>query len=353
MILGSELEYRNLKGAYNYSMLRTFDENRNKYYREYELNDSSKKEMNHSMKLGSLVHTQLLEPQTFDDKYNVLDCPPISGQWLLFTEELYNVTLKYVKNNVITVSMENRLRETYDKIKQTHPDKFKGKTFEWIVENFSLPIKKGGSSPKEYYTSCLSNFEKIPIDINTLSWSDKITDSVKFGKYTKDIFKVKEGIEMRYEVPIVKDFMGVKIKGLLDIIEINHNTKTVRIVDLKTVYDAENFNYTFRKNKYYLQASLYYELLDQFIADAGLIGYTMDNHFDFLVVDTTLQIIPHYWKCTEDVIKKGREGYVDEYGIYHKGFIQIIEEIEYCKNTNDFRDSIELSSTGGIQTINI
>lgn len=306
MIIENEQEYRKYP-AFNYSSLSYFDKNRIKYWRKYVLKEESGDEINHSMMVGMLTDVLLLNPETFDEKFNVVKCEPISGQWLLFVEELYKTTLKYVVDASLTKSMEFRLSETFEIFKKKYPDKFKGKNLSWIITNFVEPLKGEGSvSPEDYYNSCLESFDKIPIDQNLLAKVSKIVDNVKFGKYTKEMFRRREGVEMKYQIGVVAQCeLGVEIKGLFDILEINHNTKTVKGTDLKAMWDVESFDYSFKKNKYYLQASMYHELITQYIIDAGLEGYTPDETFTFLVVDTTMQFIPHYWEVSKETIEKG------------------------------------------------
>jgi len=345
-MLIKEEEYRKTK-ALHYSALKQFDLNRIKFYREYELNQKQAPKLNHAMIVGNIVDCLLLEPEEFDNKFHVASCQKPTGQWGDFIDTLYNVTIRYVnENNEVTETLEARLDLAFSVFRQEFPDKFKGKTLDYIISNFNKK-DKNGTSPADYFQECLSSFGKITIDEITLSKADKIVDSVKYGKYTKHLFNYNDDIEVLYQQGVIFNYMGELCKCLHDRIEINHKDKTIRSFDLKSTWDSENFDINFKYLGYYIQGGLYWLSLEQLKIDLGLEDYTIIEEFQFIVCDTSMEFIPHIWIMDKSLIESAINGFKDKYGKPYNGINHIIENIQYCRAIGDFRDSVDLSVNDG------
>ena len=345
-----EKDYRKYE-AYNYSGLKLFAENPYSYYNKYVLKQKEDEGLSDSVKIGMLVDCLLLEKEKFNEKFSITVCEKPVGQMGEFIDELWLVTQRFIdENGVITVSMKERLEFTWEVFKQKNPTKFKGKDFSYIVENFKNE-DKNGNSPQLYYVNLIKEFGKITVDQKMYDKAEKIVNNIVHGKYTSSLFQPSRTKALKYQTAIVSTIDGIEVKGLIDIIEIDHSTKTVLGIDLKTTWQMTNFSFNFKKMGYYLQASLYHTLLNQFIIDNKLTGYTVDERFIFLICDSTMTYLPHFYICNNEVIQKGINGFSDSYTDY-KGVKQLIKEIEYCKK-NGFYDHISLHENNGYLNIKL
>lgn len=346
MIL-NEIEYRKTK-LMHYSALKQFDNNRLTFYREYELGQKEQSAVtNYSMIMGSLIDCLLLEPDEFDSKFKVAYCSKPTGQMGEFIDTLYNITLKFIdKDNQITETLKNRLELAFDLFKKENPTKFKGKDLNYVIENFNKK-DKDNISPLDYFQECLSSSGKLVIDNFLLNRAEKIVDTIKHGKYTKHLFQYDKNKEILYQKGIIFEYLGEICKTLHDRIEINHKTKTIESFDLKSTWDSEGFDYSFKKLGYYLQGGLYYSSLEQLKKDLKLEDYEILNRFTFIVCDTSMEFLPHLRIMDENLINSSLNGFEDKYGIKYKGVNQLISEIQFCRNMGDFKDSLELNNTNG------
>lgn len=352
-MLVKETEYRKIK-ALHYSALKTFDNNQMKFYREYEL---GKKEdmmsMSYDMIMGSLIDCLLLEPKEFDRKFKIASCLKPTGQYGDFIDTLYSVTLQYVnENNEITESLKNRMDLAFSIFKQNNPTKFKGKDINYIIENFNKK-DKDGVSPADYFEECLGSFGKTVIDAHLFSRAEKIVDSVKYGKYTNYLFKEDPDTEIFYQQGVIFNYLGETCKALHDRIEVNHKLKTIESFDLKSTWNSDGFDYSFKKFGYYLQGGLYYKSLEQFKRDKGLTDYTIIENFNFIVCDTSMEFLPHIWVMNKELIQRSLDGFEDKLGIRYNGVNKIIENIQFCRNIGSFQDNINIYNNNGKINIEI
>lgn len=337
--------------ALNYSSLKDFDNNRISYYFDKVLGQKEAKVMSNEVKLGAAVDVLLLEADKYDEKFvkPVFNKP--TGQMGEFMDEFWTQSQIFIDDDgKFTETFENRLKYAWDVFTTKNPDKFKGKDIDFIKENFAK-TQKDGTCPRDYYIDLMATAGKVIIDEKMDKKARKIVESIKNGKYTKELFQPSRLITLDYQVAIVGEINGEPVKGLLDIIKIDHSKKTVTGIDLKTSWQTDAFSYTFKKFKYYLQASLYHYLLEQYIKDKNLDGYSVDNQFLFLVCDSSMQYHPHFEKVDEDLLHKGMYGFIDSFGMRYKGVYEILNEIKFCIKNNDFYDSLELDENKGINAI--
>ena len=351
-MLINESEYWNFK-ALNYSSIKTFETNQMKFYKEFILGQRKPPDNSYSLVMGGLIDVLLLNDDKFDEKYKVASCPKPTGQFGEFIDELYLVTLQYLdENNIVTESLKHRIELAFSNFKLKYPDKFKNKKVDYIIENFNKKDKEG-NSPALYFQECLASFGKTVIDNFLLNRAEKIVDYIKFGKYTKSFFQKEENVDTITQQGIVFNYKGELCKSLIDLIKVNHNSKLIKGIDLKSTWNSDNFEYNFKKYGYYIQAPLYHEALNTFREDMGLLDYKIDDSFDFLVVDTSMEYCPHFWSLSLGSLKKCRKGFTDKLGFKYKGLDELIDEIQYCKVTGDYTDTLLLNNNNGIIKLDI
>jgi len=151
-------------------------------------------------------------------------------------------------------------------------------------------------------------------------------------QFSKKYFTPEPGVELIYQYKFTAKVNGTYTKGMLDIVMINHNTKKIYPVDLKTgELPAGKFNEVFLMHGYYIQASLYKEALRYIVSnDFELDGYTVEN-FEFLYISKDNVNKPIIWVVSEKIHQASLSGFTDTYGIKHKGVHGLLKEYTDCK----------------------
>ena len=131
---------------------------------------------------------------------------------------------------------------------------------------------------------------------------------------------------------------------------IRHNPKEIIITEIKSTYDSEDFERTYLKLRYDLAAIYYYKAIHYAFQD--LQDYTIK--FQFLVVDTSPQgLNPLIYKVSNEDLKKAEYGFKTKSGYYYKGLDELVDEILWCQETQNWRISKVAYENNGILNLNI
>src|SRR5690606_37531301 len=103
--------------------------------------------------------------------------------------------------------------------------------------------------------------------------------------YSKYIFKNEMERHNQFKFNI--EYKGFVLRGIIDKIIIDHETKTVRLIDLKTGKGpVDEFTSSFIKWRYYLQEAVYVKAFTKICEMLKLKGYTL-LPFQFLYIGRT------------------------------------------------------------------
>lgn len=158
---------------------------------------------------------------------------------------------------------------------------------------------------------------------------------------TKDYFlnsDIKKK-QVLFQIPILFSIENDKFKCLLDIIFINHEDKTIRVVDLKTGFDDNNsFKWTILKYRYDIQVALYTKALETYIIDNGLKDYRV---IDPIIIYTQVSKPdrPLIFKFNEKLVKYAYRGFKLKSGYLYKGILELVDEINWHKDNNIYNYS--------------
>lgn len=332
----------------SYSSVKAFDTDRIKYYKKFILNDKSEEdEMSTSMILGSLIDCKLFSPSEFDNKFHTATCTPPSGQMLDFTNELCLLTKKCLnKDLIVTRDIQELLEEAFNNVKydgKKQEVKFKGKDMKWLIANFV------GSDAETYYKECRSIFSKIVVDLNIISASEKIIDELQTCEWTKDIINAKtEGdVEVIDQLGVFFDVEEEPFKAMPDRILISHKNKTITPYDMKISFSGENFQYNYWKMKYYLQVASYYLAIREWQKTRkDLEGYLILS-IEFIVGSSTLQSNPLLYSTSPTNVNEGLYGFTTRNGVKYKGLYELVEDINWHKKHQLWRNSREVYENKG------
>lgn len=305
----------------------------------FKANQESEQGQTPAMILGSVVDMLLTDKKRFDD-------------------EVYVMTAS--KPSVETMLMYcNTLAETGDSAKAYQASGYK------ISPN--AVATKFDKEGRAYFDALLVGQGKMIIDADGMFTANQIVAQLISNLFTKRYFVPSRSpdIELKFQYPAIWDVqfkslvnegqMGeMRVKSLLDIVEVNHAERTVTPVDLKT--GAEPFMKSYWKYKRYLQASMYTNAL--FYTEVMQDMYNL-LPLKFIFADTNLRNAPMIFSSTDDDIRLGRYGryYVDinmdaTSEVKHKGYEQLIAELDWHIKMDKWDYSYEDYQNRGERQIN-
>jgi len=293
-------------------------------YKAKHIDKSYTKQKKNYFELGSLVDCLVLTPEYFEEIYSIYTGNKISPQVRILAEE---VVLQGLDNSSYEVLLETakklNILGTIKKI-----DTFKNKLLE---ENFD-----------EYHNFFYNNSSKNIIDEEFYGKAIAITSSLLTSEFSNKYFNIsRKGFEVLTATPIYWLYNGVKCKSLIDLIVIDHNTKTISVNDLKTTAEnTSDFEKSIMKYRYDFQAAFYLEAVKWWIKNerTELADYEVLDEFSLLVESTTRIGSPLCYTLHSSTVQIGKEGcfYRDRNGITarQQGFEEVILDLVWAKEND-------------------
>jgi hypothetical protein len=292
----SESDYRAYP-AFSYSGIATFFREGPKSLVEHAFKDSA------ALRNGSLLDTLLTEPEELENKFLIADMPVLSDKLRILTETIFNnfpssenITDIKLKDLVaILDSMEyqtNWKAETrYNKITDECGQYFK---------LLSLGMNKKIISQEEYD--------------KTRTAVDYLLSTHPFqGLLVNDPFN--SNLEGLWQSKFTTMLDGIPVRCMFDRIIVDHITKKIYPIDIKTTgYDEESFETSYLKWNYYIQAKLYEDILkDLCQKDEYFKDFTI-NPFTFMVINVNnlnpiLWVVPKTEELDRKLLMKGYTPY--------------------------------------------
>jgi hypothetical protein len=349
----NQTPYRKID-ALSASEIKLFNKDRMTFYYQKVLGEKRKEKSSESLTLGTLIDFVLSDckgswqefERRFDEKFVLLSVKKGSGQLFLLADLIYEYTLRDMdEEGNITSSFSVRFEEAFDQLQKQ--DKFKGKKVDWALEQFK------DSEAETYFSENLKATDKLAIDTWMLDKAKFIIDTVLVDDNVKHLFEETENVENFGKHVIEWEYKGLKAKSELDNLTINHTTKEIIITEIKSTWSSEEegFARTYLKLRYDLAAAFYCKAV-QYIFNENLMGYTIK--FQFLVVDTSPQgLRPLIYKVSDLDLNNAEFGFKTKSGYYYKGLDELVEEILWCQETQNWRISKEAYENNGILNLNI
>ena len=346
-------EYRKINKL-SASDIKLFNENRYKFYVTKVLGEKQEDLTSPAIVLGTLVDFILSDcrgsldefDKRFDEKFKLLSIKKGSGQMFLLVDELFKFTLRDMdEEGNITSSFSTRFEEAFDKLQSQ--DKFKGKKVEWALEQFR------NSDEEIYFQECLDSIGKYVVDQSMLEKAKSTVEMVIQDENVNWLFNGAIDLDNLSKAVIEFEYLGMECKCEIDDLSINHLNKKIIITEIKTSYDImDAFEYTYLKRRYDLAAAFYYLAVIQFRDNKNLNGY--DIEFQFLAVDTSKERLrPLIYKLSKDDIDRAINGFRLKTGSYYKGLVELIQEIKWCSETQNWNISEKAFKNNGILNLEI
>lgn len=298
------------------------------------------KEFTLGLAFGSVVDVLLTSPETFDNEFYVMASDKPSSDMMIKFCEVY--------------------AETDDQQKAHAASGFK--------IGLNAVISKFQLEGKPYYDSLILGKGKRIIDASMLFAANQAVNTLKSNPFTAKYFNPEDGIEIQHQVPIIWESWVTKLpltdsenpeeikiafKGIIDLIRINHKTKTIEIIDIKT--GGEGFWKAFWRYKLYLQGSMYYYGLDSIVNNSELKGYSVQKT-KFIYIDSNLYYPPLVYRMNTSDIYHGRNGYYPKiYGprdpkiseLKYKGYERLAAELDWHIRNDKWDYSYDVYATNG------
>lgn len=225
-----------------------------------------KKDTN-ATELGSMSHTTLLEPESFNDRYLVSDLKEIGGNLGKFLEV-------YAQTNDVNAAYIN---SGYKLALNT------------VKEYLTKPENK------EYVSMLRKSMGKIIVSPDDMTKLTKMETNIRKHKLaSKLIFTAPSNISDSYEA---HNELTIKwrypktqliVNSMLDRLIVSDQHKKIIIVDYKTTGKSiHDFKPSYRKYKYYWQIYLYLLAVRSWLAAQGKDHKEYDFEFKIVVAQTT------------------------------------------------------------------
>lgn len=348
----TEREYRKIKGL-NQSMLKTFDSDPMKFYREFILGEPRDDDDSWATGVGSLFDFYVLEchsdeqefEQNLDDKFGRLSVIRTTAQAFDLADVLLESTKRDMdENGTVNGSFEDRFKEAFLVVQGW--GKYKKKTWEQGLEDFN-------TTGKTYFEEKLENIGKTVVDSTQIEKARQIVGQLKEDEFhSKYAFpNVGKDQELHNKLVVEWTYRGIECKAEIDRAIINHKTRRLKRIDYKATFDNEEqgFEYSYLvKRKYYLQNAFYHLAAKAFLEQNGWEDYLVEP-MEFLVTDTSKNNRrPLLYITSSKHVLDGLNGFTDDKGRYHKGVEELITDILWAQDNGIWTISRENYSNGGI-----
>ena len=350
------INYRKLD-ALNQSMLKLFDSDPVKFFEEFKMGKKRKDKKNTALIIGDLVDFYLLECRgdehefetRFDERFSLFSGVKGTGQVFILADFLFEETENCINDaGEVTCSFETRFAEAAKRVRAE--DKYKGKDDEKILEDF---LKNG----KEYFDIKMDSIGKTVVDISLVDKAKLVAQKLKKDEFTKNIFSGNDDMEYITHYPIeftykLDDTRSIACKAEVDMMLIDHESRIIQPMDLKTTYDNESFDYMYMKNAYYLQNAFYVKAVREWANENDMKNYKV-LPMKFVVGDTSSNNRrPLVYTTSDKDIEAGMNGFTLR-GVYYRGVSTLIDDIAWAEQNNEWSCSREALNRKGQMTLNI
>ena len=225
---------------------------------------------------GSMVDTILTgTKQEFEDNYVIAEFPKVADSQLGVIKYLFNNHAEQC--STLTTIPDSKIIEATEILKfQTN----------WKPETRAKVIKENGA---EYYNLLHISRGKQLVGTQEYEDANICVDALKTSYFTKFYFEKNNpfdtSIERFFQLKFRGTYEGVPLRCMADEIVVNHKTKTVTPVDLKTSYKKEWLFYeSFMQWGYWIQAQLYWYIIRQNMDKHPLYKDYVLEDYKFIVV---------------------------------------------------------------------
>lgn len=268
------------------------------------------------VRIGSVVDDWLFNRDNFEDMYYIFNGEkPTATLGKLVDIILKNYVKIPNKKEVLRIIEKNNF--------------WKRSKVDTLVKYFDTPEFWG------YLTAMFKAREKVLVTTSDMLLGRDLANVLETHEYSSYLFRDIEGIESAYQWKFNLVYNETKIRGIIDMVKVDHNNKTVRFIDLKTGQaPAMDFMGSFLKYRYFFQAGIYTLAFEEFCKEFKLEGYKL-LRFQFLYIGRKEQL-PLVYTVSDKWIKAAFDGFTTIGGYEYRGVNELIDEIKWHWNNKIF-----------------
>lgn len=283
-----ELFYKN-KFYFSYSSLNKLLFSPSMFYSHYVLNKREDSKDAHLV-TGSVLHCLLFEPETFDDKFILLNGKLPSGNNRQVIDNIFKYHLSLGNN---TLTLEDYSQEIISELLTINLHQSL-KTDQQRLDKIIT------ADHKEYFEFLKASLAKSIVDQDTLNGCKVSIEILKLNSSVRALLQLDRTeedthITVHNELPLAidVDYQPFGFKGILDNIVIDTESKTVFINDLKTTgKNLTDFPESVQYYKYWMQAVIYNKMAYYKFVKGLPDEAEWDIVITFIVIDKYNQIYP-------------------------------------------------------------
>lgn len=200
----------------------------------------------------------------------------------------------------------------------------------------------------------VNNKDKQLLTNNQYKIVDSIVNSLRNNQFTKKYFEeyFESSKERFTQLEIYWELKDLKCKSKLDLVFVNHNTKEIQPMDLKTTGNSVfSFDSSSLRWRYDLQAAWYSMAL------YWLINYSNDEYwsklksykllnFKFIVESTKNPGTPLIYSCSDKFLNMATSGFRKD-GKWYKGIEELVEDYKWYVDKNSWSYNREIIENNG------
>lgn len=274
------------------------------YFKHYVLNEKEVRIAKHFDE-GALVHCMVLEPEELSNKFVNMGISTPTDSTRLCIEHLLSLgrdatELSEYGEEIIEYLKEINLHQSLTDDKKTPFLTGDEKRIAKIVNENSI----------EYFRIMVQGRDKTIVDVASWDKCYAKAEAILTNEKAHSLLKpINDNDEIRYELELSDkpDEFNYGIKGVIDVIKVDRNAKTIYISDVKTHGGKlKDFLASSEKYNYWLQPAIY-KILAQGLVRGRAFDYKVV--FNFIVVDQNNDVYcfpvsdESYTRWTEQIIE--------------------------------------------------
>lgn len=284
-----EKDFYNRKFQFSYSSLNKLMWNPQAFYQMYVLGNREEKPESYLVN-GKIIHALLLEPEKFDELFIISPSKLPSDSTRGVIDRVFSHHLELAKNGDLRTDLVEFTDAVLDILKDINLHQSL-KTDQQRIDKIFTP------ETVSYWDFLKSKGNKILIDKETFDFCLTGVDLIKTNYKVCDLLgcNINEfsNKEVYNELPVEGHINNKPfgLKGIVDNIVINHDTKIIYLNDIKTTSkDLKDFPESVEFYNYWMQAAIYSGLIATKFINLIEEGYTFKFHF--IVIDKAYQVYP-------------------------------------------------------------
>lgn len=252
--------------------------------------------------LGQAAELKLQQGnEEFQSTYHMSDIKKPSDKLLSITQQIFDLQSRIKQpDEPFPLLTDSSLEE----------DIISAINFHQYYPKWTMPVKiaRIKTDCVDYYNDLIKAYGKQILDLDEITIINAIVDSLQENERTRDYFiDRREGslIDYIYQHPIYFTYQEMDFKVLIDILEVNHIHRTLKVFDIKTLGDYTiRFPSSMRKFRYDFQVAFYTLAVNQWKKNnPAYKSYTILN--PAFIVETTkfaYQGNPLIFECSDQLI---------------------------------------------------